>query len=602
MRASEIVAVVLAACMSVAAAQVPSGSQVLHPDAERAWIWARSTVQRAQDDLVKREAEEKELRGVADSADEALLGERNPAKLQELAKEALERRGQLLDARDRSRQAEKDFEAARAQLRKVASDITRCARPEGESCQARRFWASRQQEPASPTASSYDWVAIAKIVEKGLAAPKQANEIRARVPKGFESGDGALLFAAKAASAAATSPSAPRVIGEDEFEPIRNARNAYEGSFEIYRKAQSVLDMANAMARQSIALAACIRDRPKECPAADGDLLKMARDRQAALDELDKLTKQSLERVENASDLADIGATYTQLEDRQRVAMIRQVLAKNKDAASLFGGEAFRLAANKDTTTATIRIDLDRDVNDPLKDTSLTFSSNVAGDRTRLYGVAEGFGGAFNATFAKTWFLPRPGRDKSVLPDVFALGLSASMGHDEYTFRNPNNLADKTETQARRMPWSVGFKLASVSKDATRWHAFGVNLGRAYEAAGDSTRCEPAPASGSASLACTVGVFGPPTQTPKRLFTYENRFVGKDSVPMALIVKYEDVKGRKEIEVPIYLIKGGEKNESLTGGINLNWRSRDRGSDKPSQTSFGVFVGGPFSLFGSASP
>jgi hypothetical protein len=319
----------------------------------------------------------------------------------------------------------------------------------------------------------------------------------------------------------------------------------------------------------------------------------------------------ALKAVQLASSNAEIGQQYDTETERKRVAAIRQLIRGNKDAASLFGGESFRLAANKNGTDATIRVDLDRITGDLLKDTSLTLSSRLSGDQARLLSTDEGLGGGFRATFSKTWFKPRSfddlgdatRTDDSVLPEVFAYGWSATVGRDRYTHHDPDNLTDQGGHAVTRMPWSLGLKVASSSAGARRWHSLGFSAGRAYEAAPASTRCAPTPAVGSSTLVCRSASFRGPDSTVERTLTYENRSQSRDGrYAVSFSFKYEDVQALKVFSMPIYLFPGGEKNDALTGGISITRTSRTRGGEKPPEWTLGVFVGGPFAVFGGFSP
>ena len=89
----------------------------------------------------------------------------------------------------------------------------------------------------------------------------------------------------------------------------------------------------------------------------------------------------------------------------------------------------------------------------------------------------------------------------------------------------------------------------------------------------------------------------------QRTLTYENRSQSRDGrYAVSFSFKYEDVQALKVFSMPIHLFPGGEKNDALTGGVSITRTSRTRGGDKPPEWTLGVFVGGPFAVFGGFSP
>jgi hypothetical protein len=555
---------------------------------------ARDDVRQRQGALTQREASEALARREAEKAEQALLDApaRDAATLRALARDAADRLGALGEAEAETAEARRLLEGARTRLRKVVTAFGSCGAAPAPGCPA---------QAATPV----DRAALAALVPYGLKAPATAVAIRKRVTEAFATGDGAIAAAASAASAPAGGQ--PR----SSFDVVANAELAYSGAFGVYRDADHVLPLANDLARLSIEFAKCLRDEVATCRAAENGGLAHAQLLAARLRAIDADTQRKLEAVQLASSNAEIGRQYGTEIERKRVAAIRQLIRGNKDAASLFGGESFRLAANKSGTDATIRVDLDRITSDILKDTSLTFSSRLSGDQARFVSTDDGLGSGFRATFSKTWFKPRQfdnqgdtaRTDDSVLPEVFAYGWSATVGRDRYTHHDPDNLPDQTGHTVTRMPWSLGLKVASSSAGAQRWHSVGLSAGRAYEAAPASTRCAAVPAAGSSTLACRSASFRGPDSTVERTLTYENRSQSRDGrYAVSFSFKYEDVQALKVFSMPIHLFPGGEKNDALTGGVSITRTSRTRGGDKPPEWTLGVFVGGPFAVFGGFSP
>lgn len=172
---------------------------------------------------------------------------------------------------------------------------------------------------------------------------------------------------------------------------------------------------------------------------------------------------------------------------------------------------------------------------------------------------------------------------------VWTFSAFAKVGHDEFKFIDAPTVAEKTETET---PWSVGIAYSRAPLWKRRLYSVKFEHQRVYEDADQATVC-PAPTS-DPSVVCMTGALGPPKRDDKDILSLEirQRFAGHYGV--AATASYDFSNEKFGIDVPVYLISGGD----YSGGVRVayKWSGEDEDGDRDELTA-AVFVSKALTLF-----
>lgn len=180
--------------------------------------------------------------------------------------------------------------------------------------------------------------------------------------------------------------------------------------------------------------------------------------------------------------------------------------------------------------------------------------------------------------------LQKVAKEKMASKSLIALQTSAEIGKKPLSFRNPNDISDKTDVNR------TVFNLAASVLYAPRLDGklaliSGVELERNYKLPDKEIRC-PAGATVDPTIQCFNAAFGPPKrETSKTLFGAIRYNIGSKILPISGEFRIAKAIGNSEwgIEAPLYLLRDSKGN--LNGGLRVGYDS------EKDDVFFGVFVG-----------
>ena len=604
-----VAACLLAAGGSAAVAQ-PAGAQPAPAEAVRGLSLARQGVQDAQAQLRAAEAARSLAHQAAEDAHNTLLtaSEKPGNDLAVASTAAHDRQQALVDADAKREAATQQLAQARRTLVQVTADYTSCGSAAGSPCQALRLAQARPAAtPASVPTNPAKPDAILALLEQAKGALASAKKIGAQSAAAFAEGDSTVTSlltqlhdARKSALNPSITPSEREAAGKKVAELaqlLREAESAFEQSFEAYRARGNAQQLANRLVAEALLMADCPLAQP--CTNADDGRLQRAQQAADALKQRAEASEKALKATQAAAVHVGVGIEYP-LEKREQAALFKALLKSVPDARSLVGGDAFRLSASSSGPQATIRLDLDRNVNDVLRDTALIISTPAAKEgRTTFYASADGLSNATFLQLARTLQRGVPGKD-ATLDLLYQFGVNARLGQTRHEWQEADTLGNTLS--ATRTPWSLGVHAALAGLKSRNLHLFRVDLNNAYKDQKTRVVCPAAPPVGRVNVDCVQATFGAPKRATERLWSYEYRYQSKHGFALAPSIQYNDVTGVKEINVPLYLLHAPDAKRAFTGGINWNRTSRSHDPESKSRSQFGVFVGAPFTLLEGAGP
>lgn len=221
----------------------------------------------------------------------------------------------------------------------------------------------------------------------------------------------------------------------------------------------------------------------------------------------------------------------------------------------------------------------------------LIYSASLSSPLSKDAGFAEpatldGLANGANVTLTLgKYFLTNPLSEDT---GVWNIGGLARVGYSTFKYLDPSSLAKKS---GDRTPTTIGGYAGFRPPGETPIFLLAkYEYQHAWKDADSKVLC---PQSTTFPVACVNGPIGSPVENRKRLLSLPARYTNP-LFDVAPTLTYDRVTRVKGVDFPVYLIKGGadEKNTlPFNAGVRIGWRSDTK------DTSFGVFVGTPFSLF-----
>lgn len=473
------------------------------------------------------------------------------------------------------------WHAARQSLRKAMVDFERCSTSQlAAACE--QIVALADQ--ALDTGAALQLPALQEVAQQaqGIVA-----ELKASAEKAYGVSDKAVSASLKAP--AGTEPQQRRAL-------LESARLAHESAGAVWQAARESQSLSNQVVEDTLQASLCsMADGVGGC---DGD--EAVRRARAAMlgKELARRKAEgaaAMETTKLAAFRVEAGVLKASESERQAALRFLQLIDRNPDAKGLFGGEAIRLSAGKAGGEASIRLDLDRFINNPARDISLIVSAPVGdGNSTALYDTGEGVASGAKATLAYR-FTPRLLKSERVLDYLYQFGAHVSVGYSSLPYRRVDDVT--TGLKQRSTPWAVGSQVVYADASGTLLHQLGVEykVEAGYPSdATKTTRCPALPA-GQLSVGCPTAYFVAPEQRAGLAFSYNVRFK-TSKVAFSPAVTYDRRTRVTSLDVPIYLVGDVEK-KALNAGVAFSRQSagKDGGS---SSSAWRLFIGTPFSLLG----
>jgi hypothetical protein len=165
----------------------------------------------------------------------------------------------------------------------------------------------------------------------------------------------------------------------------------------------------------------------------------------------------------------------------------------------------------------------------------------------------------------------------------YVYGIEGTIGHDNYEFISMNTLEEQDQDKT---PWAIGGFLGAIPPGLNALFTIGGQYQNAYKAANTQTIC-PASTAGNPVISKT-GAIGEPSSQQKHLLYVEDR-TELLTLGLSIRISHDFKDGDTGIDFPVYIFRN--KKNNLSGGLRMGW------TDKTHDTTFGVFIGGDFSLF-----
>jgi hypothetical protein len=484
---------------------------------------------------------------------------------------------------DRFNEAERQHKEARGSLRDAMLGFEGCL---------------QTGEAASATCSKSSGIARQQLQARVAMDKKEAfaaaKDMQAKVEKLKESAKQAFKLSDKAISKSMTAYGAVDDHGR-QAALMANATNSFEEAVRTQRASEGVQTLSNQFMSDVLAVGRCPASEPacdalrperlSRAKALDAEIRRRAAESEGALTNV-KLAafKVEADSLRNAS-----------AEERLAALRFLQLVDNNPDVRSLFGGEAVRFSAGKKGSSAAIRIDLDRIVDNPGKDASLIITAPVGSDSSSaIYSSEDGITSGIKATLAYR-FTPRLFKSDRVLDRLFQFGVQATVGYSAHSYRSPEDIG--VGIKSHSTPWSLGGQLIYANAKSTWLHQLGVDYSaerRFADGVDKTTRCPAVPV-GQLSVRCVNAYFESPKDHKGWEFNYTLRFkLGE--IALAPSLTYESRTRVKTLAVPVYLIGDVEK-KALSAGVGFGHSSAGRDGIK-AKSEIRVFVSSPFSLAG----
>lgn len=421
-----------------------------------------------------------------------------------------------------------------------------------------------------------------------------AKDMQAKIEKLKDSAKQAFKLSDKAISKSMAAYGAADDLGR-QAALMANATNSYEEAVRAQQASEGVQALSNQFMGDVLAVGRCPASEPA-CDALRPERLSRAKAVEAEIRRRTAESEGSLTNVKLAAFKVEADSLKNaSAEERLAALRFLQLVDNNPDVRSLFGGEAVRFSAGKKGSSAAIRIDLDRIIDNPGKDASLIVTAPVGNDSSSaIYSSEDGITSGIKATLAYR-FTPRLFKSDRVLDRLFQFGVQATVGFSAHSYRSADDIG--VGIKSHSTPWSLGGQLIYANAKSTWLHQLGVDYAaerRFADGVDKTTRCPAVPA-GQLSARCVNAYFEPPTDHKGWEFNYTLRFkLGE--IALAPSLTYESRTNVKTLAVPVYLIGDVEK-KALSAGVGFGHSSAGRDGIK-AKSEIRVFVSSPFSLAG----
>lgn len=171
---------------------------------------------------------------------------------------------------------------------------------------------------------------------------------------------------------------------------------------------------------------------------------------------------------------------------------------------------------------------------------------------------------------------------------VWIFGGFAKVGHAEFDFLDAATFAERSETET---PWSVGAYYSYQPLWNRSLFTVKYEHQQTYDAADESTVC-PAPPSGPA-IVCLIAPLGAPERDTKDILSFEYRQRFRTHLGFAVTTSYDVSNDAFGIDLPIYLVGGGD----YSGGVRFGYTWDDDSDGDKDELKVGVFVSRALTLY-----
>jgi hypothetical protein len=421
--------------------------------------------------------------------------------------------------------------------------------------------------PEVRTFTANDYAATSDLIRKAQKAQAIVAGLEKTSRDVFPKTDAAVAEALKRMDADRTAGKAL------DTRSLRAAEEAQSEALKVYELIPGARRMANLVVGSALDLGDCEVGKPCAMPASGNIDVASAK-------------VQELQRREAQSKATAILARRAAYRFDERLAGVEErnidevieflaFLDGNKDAQSLFGGDAVRFSAGVKGTTATLRLfALHRISSWFTKDHTLSITTTANKDGpTRFYSDSDGLASTTKLTYGYT-FTRAKSQSASAFGRLTQWGLNLTAGHDKFDYTDGKDGPERSTTRTSASVGTTFLVYGSAKKDV---HTLAANYDLAYKLP------DPAISVPTAQHAWRLG--------------YEYRYIG-DSYGFAPAAQYQHKDRTLEVALPFYLFRDQSDDKTpFTGGVSLNHKRTVGHVDKPLRdTSVNVFVGAALSL------